>query len=102
MCDHCSTLIQTWNDGNPYFYDEDSVKRYAYHPDGLRDRYVANDFEHLCLGCGERFMVDNRAPLVACLKCSSDNIVGLFMLEGKQCPFFKSGTFVRDLDAYKS
>ena len=29
--DHCVSAIEAWDDGNPYFKNQDGEKEYAYH-----------------------------------------------------------------------
>lgn len=80
--------------------DEQVVKRYAYHPDHEnRARCVGNDSSHLCLKCGEQFLIDSEAPLKRCPACAANSIVDAFHLEGKACPFCKTGMF-RDSGCY--
>ena len=72
VCNSCSKEIHAWSDGNPYYIDENGEKQYAYHPDhDALDRCIGNDSPHLCLECGEEFMVDSRAPTEACPKCGA-------------------------------
>jgi DNA-directed RNA polymerase subunit RPC12/RpoP len=96
ICSHCQASIEAWDDGNPYYIDYDGIKKYAYHPDFERfNRCIGNDSPHICLDCGEQFMVDSRAPITECPKCESAAIVRTFRLEGKECPFCKTGVFER-------
>jgi hypothetical protein len=97
VCDKCSTKVEAWSDGNPYYLDASGAKEYAYHPDHERlERCIGNDSPHLCLGCGHQFMVDSRAPITACPECASERICDCFDLSGKPCPFCKAGTFDND------
>ena len=86
----------SWDDGNPYYIDEDGKKQYAYHPSPLRNRCIGIDSPHLCLSCGHEFMVDSEAPIVACPKCKAREIVDTWTLSGKACPYCKTGVFVVD------
>ena len=97
VCSGCGKAIEAWSDGNPYYLDEAGAKRYAYHPDHENlDRCIGNDSPHLCLGCGEEFMVDSRAPAEACPGCGSKRFVDTFRLAGRPCPFCKAGRFSVD------
>lgn len=97
VCVACSRAIEAWSDGNPYYFDENGQKQYAYHPrhDLLR-RCVGNDVPHLCLGCGAAFNVDSRAPNGECPECKSAEFAETYHLDGRSCPYCKRGTFERD------
>ena len=41
-------------------------------------------------------MVDSEAPITACQKCKSSEIVDTIELEGKSCPYCKEGVFRRE------
>ncbi len=63
VCDHCSKRVEAWDEGNPYYFDERGMKRYAYHPDHEnRARCVGNDSPHLCVKCGEQFLSIQKRP----------------------------------------
>lgn len=97
VCSHCSRGIVAWSDGNPYFINAKGEKEYAYHPDHERlERCIGNDSPHLCLGCGEGFMVDSEAPISVCPKCGTSEIADTYRLAGCGCPFCKVGTFAQD------
>ena len=96
ICNSCGETIEAWDDGNPYYFDKSGRKKYAYHPDPRRDRCIGNDSPHLCLSCGEKFMVDSRSPIAHWPKCSSASICDTYHLEGKNCPFCQKGNFERD------
>ena len=97
VCDGCGHAVEAWSDGNPYYLDETGAKRYAYHPDHERlARCVGNDSPYLCLRCGAEFKVDSRAPTVSCPACDASEKVSTFELDGKMCPFCKSGRFGSD------
>jgi hypothetical protein len=67
VCGNCHRAIEAWDDGNPYYIDEASGKKYAHHPDHeALARCVGNDSPHLCLACGQKFMVDSRSPAANC------------------------------------
>lgn len=40
VCGKCHREVHTWSDGKPYYVDSSGEKRYAYHPDPLRNRCV--------------------------------------------------------------
>jgi len=95
-CNSCGARMGAWSDGNPYFIDDSGNKVYAYHPfHELLMRCIGNDVPHHCLGCGEEFNVDNRAPMNACPKCASTNICDSCELDGKLCPACKSGVLIK-------
>ena len=96
VCDRCRHEVEAWDDGNPYYFDEAGRKHYAYHPDPKRNRCVGNDSPHLCLACGDRFMIDSRAPVASCPACGSGSHVGVFHLEGRRCPYCEGGMFRKD------
>jgi len=98
VCGNCHHAIETWDERNPYFIDENGEKQYAYHPDPERDRCIGIDSPHLCLKCGHEFMVDSRAPVVGCPKCKGKQIANTFRLAGRRCPFCKKGKFAIDPD----
>ena len=99
VCTGCHKAIEAWSDGNPYYLDEAGAKHYAYHPDHeALARCVGNDSPHLCLGCGEEFMVDSRAPVESCPNCGSPRFVATFELEGHPCPNCGDGEFSQDSD----
>ena len=94
VCGGCQKTIEAWSDGNPYYLDDAGTKQYAYHPDHVRLALcIGNDSPHLCLGCGNEFMVDSLAPNPTCPKCGADELADTYQLDGKQCPFCKSGIF---------
>jgi DNA-directed RNA polymerase subunit RPC12/RpoP len=96
VCDNCSKRVEVWDDGNPYYIDRRGKKRYAYHPDPKRERCIGNDSPHLCLDCGEEFMVDSRMRNEHCARCKSTNIVSTSDLAGHRCPACRVGVFARD------
>ena len=101
VCSGCQRAIETWSDGNPYYFDESGAKRYAYHPDHERlARCVDNDSPRLCLDCGEEFMIDSRASVEGCPKCKSPRFVDTFGLAGQPCPYCKAGEFSVDPDFF--
>ena len=96
LCENCSMNIEAWDDGNPYFFDAEGKKQYAYHPDPDFERCVGNDSPHLCLDCGEHAMVDSKTPDARCGECGSTNIMHLSDLAGHRCPACKLGVFAQD------
>jgi predicted RNA-binding Zn-ribbon protein involved in translation (DUF1610 family) len=100
-CTSCSHSLGAWSDGNPYYIDSSGKKEYAYHPDhdGLA-RCIGNDDPNLCLGCGAEVMVDSRSPIGRCPQCDAARLVPTWSLEGKRCPFCRSGDFRRDADFF--
>lgn len=96
VCDTCGWEIHSWDDGKPYYLDENGEKHYAHHPDPERDRCTGIDSPHLCLDCSATFMVDSNAPRADCPKCGSAKMSDTFDLEGKRCPNCKQGALARD------
>lgn len=99
VCDNCGNDVEAWDEGNPYYIDASGKKQYAYHPDhGLLEKCIGNDSPHLCLECGEEFMVDSRAPIAKCPRCGSEDIANCYRLAGRRCPKCKAGAFRQDPD----
>ena len=99
VCGHCGNAVEAWDDGNPSYIDASGEKQYAYHPDHEHLALcIGNDSPHLCLTCGEQFMVDSRAPRSGCPKCASAEVAHTCELGGRQCPSCKKGVFVVDPD----
>jgi hypothetical protein len=96
VCENCSTAMEAWDEGHPYFFDAEGNKEYAYHPEAKRDLCIGIDAPHLCLQCGARVMVDAKAPDTHCVRCGSGDIVPLFTLAGHRCPTCKLGVFTVD------
>jgi len=97
VCSNCHRDIEAWSDGNPYYLDESGEKHYAYHPDHERLALcIGNDMPHLCLSCGNEFMVDSREPNAQCSACGVREIADVFQLAGRQCPYCKKGEFGAD------
>lgn len=101
VCGSCSTMVEAWSDGNPYYLDPSGAKVYAYHPDHeALEKCVGNDAPHLCLACGAEGLVDTRAPSDRCTECGSAQLVDAFELDGRACPACGDGTFARDPEFY--
>lgn len=97
ICSSCAKSIEAWSDGNPYYIDGNGEKQYAYHPDHERLALcTGNDSPHLCLDCGVVFMVDVEDPVTACPTCGSKVFAVTFELQGRRCPYCKTGTFSID------
>jgi len=97
VCSDCGKTIEAWSDGNPYYIDENGQKQYAYHPDHENlARCIGNDSPHLCLDCGDEFLVDSRTPRLECPQCGEKDIVSTFELDGRPCPYCKKGAFHMD------
>ena len=94
VCSACDYKIEVWSDGNPYYIDDNGNKQYVHHPDERLALCIGVESPHICLACGERFIVDSEEPLTECPKCGSDNFVNTFyQLKGQRCPFCKEGIF---------
>ncbi len=92
VCDRCSHALVAWEDGNPYYLDDDGAKRYAYHPQHeLLDRCIGNDEPHLCVACGDESRVDSRAPIDRCPACRAATLVPSTRVDGCRCPWCGRG-----------
>ena len=101
VCTHCQHEIKAWPDGNPYYINENGAKQHAYHPDHERLALcIGNDSPQLCVSCGQRFMIDSRAPITVCPECNSSQLVGIYELGGHSCPYCKVGKFLTDLNFF--
>ena len=100
VCSECGQSINAWSDGNPFYIDENGVKKYAYHPnhDELA-KCVANDVPHYCLTCGKESKIDSRLDSKVCPECGSDKVVRAFSMEGVKCAKCKNGYFARNKDS---
>jgi len=96
VCSHCARSISAWDDGDPYYDDADGTRHYAHHPDPARDLCVEVESPVLCLGCGGEAVSDSAAPLTACPTCASEEIVDMWDIEGRRCPYCRRGTFSVD------
>lgn len=95
ICSGCEHSIETWDEGNPYYIDENGKKCYAYHPSPDRGRCIGNDAPHFCMSCGQEFMVDSRVPTAKCPKCDDSDIAPTMELDDRTCPHCRAGVFVR-------
>lgn len=100
VCSSCQDEVIAWDDGDPYYYDEKSVKQYAWHPDPARNKCIGVEIPHLCLGCGAEVKVDSNNPVDACPQCRSRGLVATTKLQGKPCPKCKKGTYIADPGMY--
>lgn len=101
VCSLCAHTIESWSDGNPYYFDENGKKQYAYHPDHERlAMCIGNDTPFLCLGCGADFTIDSNRGNRVCPQCNGTSIVETYDLEGNVCPQCHNGTFVVDPDFF--
>lgn len=99
VCAGCGRAVVAWSDGNPYYLDEAGGKQYAYHPNHERlARCIGNDEPHLCLGCGNEWMVDSRRPVTTSPACGADASGVLTALVGQPCPYCRAGRFAADSD----
>lgn len=99
ICPECPFSIDAWSDGNPYYFDEEGKKAYAYHPDHERLALcVGNDVPHICLACAQEFVVDSQSPRRDCPQCGSSSISETDSLAGKTCPSCHKGALTSDSD----
>ncbi|MEM7681450.1 MAG: hypothetical protein AAF288_05805 [Planctomycetota bacterium] len=103
VCSHCRRTVDAWDDGNPYFLDQNGRKQHFYHPTRLEDlpgvgpdTVFGNDSDALCLDCGHDFCIDSEKPIDACPKCGESDLADTWELNGKRCPWCKRGRFVED------
>jgi len=100
-CNKCGKSISSWSDGNPYYFDEQGIKRNIYHPDHENlARCVGNDSPHLCLGSGASLPMDSIVKRNKCPECKSSKVKSQFTLEGCVCAYCKEGEFVVDPDKF--
>ncbi len=92
-CSACSREVEAWDEGEPYYFDAQGVKRYAYHPDPQSALCTGLDVSALCLHCGAEGVYDAAVPLTRCSQCAADQIVDVWELEGQPCPWCKAGVF---------
>ena len=97
ICDSCDHFVEAWSDGNPYFFDRNGRKQYAYHPNhDLLALCIGNDKDHLCLTCSHEFRIDSRDPQTTCPKCKSEQFSDSYELDGKPCPWCHAGVLKID------
>ena len=101
FCNECGKVIRFFSDGNPYYFDENGKKRYAHYPDIKKlDQCIGNDLPHICLNCGDRFVLDTmRLPGHYCPKCKTPDVIEVRNLWAETCPFCKTGSFLIDQTA---
>jgi len=99
-CGNCGFEIEAWDDGNPYYFDENGKKVYAYHPSREWEKCIGNDSDYLCLSCGRKFKADPERKEVKCTRCRSKNAAETMELGGKRCPKCKKGEFQQDPDFF--
>jgi hypothetical protein len=101
QCTHCKTHIDVWDEGNPYYFDENGRKRYAYHPSPKRNICVGADPSLVCLNCSNQFIGDSLdAAQSKCSKCGSPHVAEPRELKGRSCPYCKVGVFNVDPKFY--
>lgn len=99
VCPQCSYAIESWSDGNPYYFGKDGKKAFAYHPnhDDLA-RCVGNDVPYVCLKCATTFLVDSNSPQRQCPKCKETSTIDTCDLDGELCPSCHRGKLSIDTD----
>jgi len=97
-CSSCGFSIEAWDEGDPFYLDENGNKVYVYHPSPDRILAIANDESFLCLDCGKQVKIDSRREQKACPKCKSTRVVDTYQLEGVECPKCRKGHFKQDED----
>ena len=80
VCDKCDHAIVAWDDGNPYYIDDDGKKKYAYHPNHeLLERCIVTMPNTSACPAGRNLWwipkprsrrVRNVTPVKACARCS--------------------------------
>jgi hypothetical protein len=99
-CTGCARTITAWDEGRPYYDAADGERRYAFHPDPLRERCTGVESDLLCLACGAECESDSAKPTRRCPACASRALVDTFALEGRPCPSCRAGTFHADPDHF--
>lgn len=92
-CTGCGRTIQAWSDGNPYYFDRNDRKRYAYHPDPNLALCVGHDADCLCLACGKEHKIDSDSLPGNCPSCGDRRLVDVCALSGQPCPSCEAGVF---------
>lgn len=93
-CTVCAKVVWAWDEGNPYLIHPDGSKEYVYHPDPRRMLARGLDIDHVCLDCGHEFRLSGGVRQGNCLSCGSLNICTDRELEGRNCPWCRSGTLL--------
>ena len=104
VCNSCDCAIEAWEGGHPYYVESvvtktgavKQRKRHVNHPRSKVRMCVGSDSLHVCLSCGNRFVVDSEAPITVCPQCRSSEIVDAIGVEQKSCPYCRRGTFEMD------
>ena len=101
VCSGCGQSIEAWDDGNPFYIDENGNKKYAYHPNhDEREKCIANDLPHLGLSCGTEVKIDSRLESRVCPECGAGDVVDTWQLEGVKCSKCEDGHFVSDKEFF--
>jgi len=98
VCSNCKREVVAWDEGRPYYIDATGTKHYAYHPDPERDRCTGVDSPHICLACGNDFLLDAENQIKKCPTCGTAEIADTYRLQGLKCPYCKTGEFKLDPD----
>lgn len=101
VCSTCAHEVEAWDEGEPYYFDAQGEKRYAFHPDPERALCTGLEISGLCLRCGAEVLSDEAAPPAPCPQCGQGEVVDACALDGRTCPFCKAGTFHADPDALR-
>lgn len=99
-CSACDRQVEAWDEGDPYFLDAQGEKQYAYHPDPQRALCTGLDVPSLCLHCGAETTIDAADVPAPCPQCGQREVVDLWELDGRTCPWCKTGTFAADLGPF--
>jgi predicted RNA-binding Zn-ribbon protein involved in translation (DUF1610 family) len=96
FCYECGKTLISYSDGNPFYLDEAGRKRYAHYPDAEKlDRCIGNDLPHICLSCGDRFVLDATClSKHVCPKCNAFEVIEVRNLWAEKCPYCKMGYFL--------
>lgn len=100
VCTNCSHSLQAWDEGDPYYVDKRGKRRYVYHPSPERDRATGVEWPALCLGCGLEITQDSAAAVEQCARCASQEIVDVWAVDGRVCPYCRAGTFAVEPDSF--
>lgn len=99
-CNRCKKGVDAWDEGNPYYRNEEGKKVYAYHPSPERNLCTGIESDIICLSCGHLLRSDSAKPRKRCTKCKSESLSDRWALKGKPCPYCKEGKFKRDKDFF--
>lgn len=91
VCSGCKKSLHVWEDGNPYVTGPAGKKTFFHHPDPRMGEADGNAPDCVCNACGKRGRVDEHRLPKTCRTCKVGTLVPAWELEGKPCPWCKTG-----------